>query len=49
MTEENVNEKSDASMNDFQILKSQIKVLNEKIQSNRKDMSLLKTKVYNLD
>ena len=40
VTEENVNEKSDASTNDFQILKSQIKVLNEKIQSNRKDMSL---------
>ena len=40
VTEENVNEKSDASTNDFQILKSQIKILNEKIQSNRKDMSL---------
>ena len=40
VTEENVNEKIDASTNDFQILKSQIKILNEKIQSNRKDMSL---------
>ena len=50
MTEENANEKSNVSLTDgFQILKRQIKELNEKMKSDRKDMRLLKTKIYNLD